>query len=226
MPKEKPLELVRIPLSQIKPDPKNSKDHDVGLIIESFKRFGYVNPMVLNSDDFLLAGHGRRKALLAMQGDNESPPKNIEAKDDEWIVPVGIGPDFDQQEGTAYRLVDNRSTEAGGYYEPQLIENLIGLSANGGLLGTGYDGDDLDKLIEITGYEIDLEEAFGKVPSGEKAPYRRMAFMLHDKQFEIVDQAIRKARQSLTAREMKLNRNRNGSALAAICRRYLKRAGE
>jgi DNA modification methylase len=149
LPKDKPLELVRIPLSQIKPDPKNAKDHDVGLIIESFRRFGYVNPMVLNSDDYLLAGHGRRKALLTMQSDNDPPPKNIEAEGSEWIVPVGIGPDFNKTEGTAYRLVDNRSTESGGYDEPQLLENLIALSKNGGLEATGYDQEDVDQLFRL-----------------------------------------------------------------------------
>ena len=112
--------------------------------------------MVLNSDDFLLAGHGRRDALLTMKGDGDPPPKNIEAEGDEWIVPVGVGPDFDQREGTAYRLVDNRSTELGGYDEPQLLENLIALSKNGGLEATGYDGEDIDRLFQLL--NPDLEE--------------------------------------------------------------------
>ncbi len=115
--------------------------------------------MVLNSDDFLLAGHGRRKGLLAMQSGGESPPKNIEAEGDEWIVPVGIGPDFDQREGTAYRLVDNRSTELGGYDEPQLLENLIALSKNGGLEATGYDREDIDALFML------LNPEFVEVPA-------------------------------------------------------------
>ncbi len=157
--KSRELELVRIPLSQIKADPKNAKDHDVGLIIESFRRFGYVSPMVLNSDDFLLAGHGRRKGLLAMQSGGELPPKNIEAEGDEWIVPVGIGPDFDQREGTAYRLVDNRSTELGGYDEPQLLENLMALSKNGGLEATGYDREDIDQLFQLLNPDIKEVEA-------------------------------------------------------------------
>lgn len=41
------LRMEYLPLDEIKADPKNSKDHDVGLIIESFERFGYVAPLVL-----------------------------------------------------------------------------------------------------------------------------------------------------------------------------------
>lgn len=151
------LELVRIPLSQIKPDPKNAKDHDVGLIIESFKRFGYIAAMVV-SDDTLLAGHGRRKALLAMKADGEPPPINVEAEGDEWMVFVeDVARKFSKREATAYRLVDNRSTELGGYDEFQRIENLIMLSNNGGLEATGYDGDDLDKFIRMYRPELGPE---------------------------------------------------------------------
>ena len=96
-------------------------------------------------------------ALMHLSGDwidkvhQRKPPKRLILDLDSSVSET-----YGQQEGSAYRLVDNRSTEVGGYDEPQLLKTLIMLSKNGGLEATGYDGEDIDRLFQLL--NPDLEE--------------------------------------------------------------------
>ena len=138
-----------MPLSKIKPDPDNPKDHDLGALQQSMDRFGYVAPMILNErTGTLLAGHGRLKELIALRADKQSPPEGIRVKNGEWLAPVVMGVRLGAQAGKAYTIADNRMVELGGWDEPRLVDALISLS-NGNLDGTGYDRDDVDQLIRL-----------------------------------------------------------------------------
>ena len=134
-------------------DPKNAKDHDVGEITESLKRFGYIRKIELNDhrlDKFVLLGHGTTKALAWLEKEGIDPLNGIRAENGRWEVQVVRGHKIPPKEAKAYRIADNRLTEIGGYDNPQLIDNLIEIEkGRQGLRGIGFDNDDLDMLILI-----------------------------------------------------------------------------
>lgn len=134
-------------------DPKNSKDHDVGEITESLKRFGYVRKIELNdhrSDKFVLLGHGTTKALSWLEKEGIDLPKGTRANNGHWEVQVIRGHKIPSKEAQAYRIADNRLTEIGGYNDPQLLNNLIEIeTGRKGFRGIGFDGDFINHLQEI-----------------------------------------------------------------------------
>ncbi|MCH7604302.1 MAG: hypothetical protein IIB54_16225, partial [Planctomycetes bacterium] len=121
------------------------------------ERFGYVAPMIVNEKTgTLLAGHGRLDELEMLKADGQPPPDGIQVEDGEWLAPVVKGVRLGPKAGKAYTIADNRLVELGGWDEPQLLDNLMMLSKNGGLGGTGYDGEDVDRLFQLL--NPDLEE--------------------------------------------------------------------
>ena len=95
----------------------NPKDHDLGVLYQSMKRFGFTNPIIMNeSSGKLLAGHGRLQTLQMMRDNGEKAPDRIQIEldtDDEnieyWYVPVLYGVSIDNvSEAQAYLIADNR----------------------------------------------------------------------------------------------------------------------
>lgn len=86
-----------VPLASIIPYPQNAKVHDpkqVEKIAASIKQFGWRgNPIVINEEGVILAGHGRRLAAI-MLGMTE--------------VPAEVVSGLSEDEQRAYRLADNR----------------------------------------------------------------------------------------------------------------------
>jgi len=119
-------------------------------------------------------------------------------------------------------LADNRTAEKAEREPGPLADLLESLeTTQEGLTGTGYDGDDLDQLLEDLddSSEDEWEDAFGDVPEGEKEPFQQKTFTLHDTQAETVDAAVQRAKDNdFTGTP---NENSNGNALALICEHYL-----
>lgn len=151
-----------VPLSDLlaRHHPDNPKDHDIGGIIQSIQQFGFVRNVMLNeADGLLLYGHGATTALAQMKANGISLPDRIEAQNGEWLVPTTRGVSLDPRKAKAYVIADNQQALAGGWQEVQLVDNLIGLAKDGLLEGTGFDGDDVDRLIRLHRPELlELEE--------------------------------------------------------------------
>lgn len=64
------------------------------------------------------------------------------------------------------------------------------------------------------------ETSMPTLPSGARDPYQQMTFSLHDSQAEDVKRALIHAMEKPVV-DPSGNDNRNGNALAAVCRRYL-----
>ena len=61
----------------------NPKDHDLGVLYQSMKRFGFTEPIMMNEHTGkLLAGHGRLQALKMMRDNGETAPDRIDIKYD------------------------------------------------------------------------------------------------------------------------------------------------
>jgi ParB-like chromosome segregation protein Spo0J len=85
------------PLSRIHPYEQNAKIHDdkqVEKIAASIRKFGWRgNPIVVNEDGVILAGHGRRLAAILLNRAD---------------APVEVVKGLSKEEQRAYRLADNR----------------------------------------------------------------------------------------------------------------------
>lgn len=172
------VRIEYMPLSKLVRAPRNPKEHHVQAIAESVDRFGYVSPLVMNdATGRLVAGHGRLDALQAMKAQGRRPPERIRVQDSEWLVPVVRGVEFkDEREAEAYLLADNRTTELGGWDEERLTQILADLNAAGTLDGTGYDGDDLDVLLQWQAVpELDeLAKTYGEPQERDFWPFIRV----------------------------------------------------
>ena len=162
------IEIEYIDLDDIIEADDNPKDHDIGVIYQSIKRFGFNNPIMLNeATGKLLAGHGRLQTLKMMKDNGESAPDRINVEkdlDDDriefWYVPVLKGVSIDNvAEAQAYLLADNRITELGGWKPMDLMESLTDIiEQTGNLEGTGYDLEDVETILgdmESTTFEVD-----------------------------------------------------------------------
>lgn len=134
--------------------PGNPKDHDLGLIHEMINKFGFVSPVMIDEDSGkMIAGHGRIETLLQKKASGEDPPGRIIKEKDKWLVPVIRGLRFEDTDSAfAYLIGENQSTIMGGWHEELLIKELSRLAneAVNELSGTGFDGEDLDRMIRAT----------------------------------------------------------------------------
>lgn len=99
-----------VPVSDIIPYPKNTVTHSdfqVNNIVGLIKSFGFTNPILIDEDNVVIAGHGRLKAAQKM-GLEKVPCRRF------------IG--YSENEIGAYRLLDNRITERGREWDTEMLE--------------------------------------------------------------------------------------------------------
>ena len=146
------LRLEYVPLSELKRWERNPKDHDLGELGQSFRRFGYVSPIIIDEGTGrVAAGHGRLDELTGMKARGDDPPARVVVDNGDWQVPVVRGIAFnDELEMEAYAVADNRLVERGGWNEPELLQVLVPLLGGPGLGGVGFDADDVDALAAFT----------------------------------------------------------------------------
>ncbi len=134
------------PISSLIPATRNPKRHNIGELVNSIKRFGFVQPVAMNEESGrLVAGHGRLEALLVMKEAGEAAPARVVEKNGEWYVPVLRGISFNNEsEAEAFLVADNRLVEVGGWNEVEVARILQGL---GDLSGVGFSGVNLEALF-------------------------------------------------------------------------------
>lgn len=124
------VELV--PLSKLQLHPRNYRDHDVGAIAESLRRWGPWRALVVQrSTNFILVGNGEAKAFDLL-GTELVPVR--------WI-------DVDDQNALAILLADNWIPGRGRNMDPELLEVMQELQEERELFAAaGVDDDDLEAL--------------------------------------------------------------------------------
>ena len=123
----------QVSVDLLKLHPRNVRQGDTGAIYESIEANGWYGVCVVQrSTNFVLAGNHR---LLAAR-DAGLP-----------AVPV-VYVDVDDDRALRIMLADNGTNDKASNNESALAALLAELAVTDkGLLGTGFDGDDLDKLI-------------------------------------------------------------------------------
>lgn len=131
----KPLPVEIWPINKIKPYPKNAKKHpeeQIDALAKSIKRFGWTQPIVVDADGVIIAGHGRRMAAIALGYEK---------------VPIVQRSDLTPDEANALRLADNKvaSTE----YDMSLVKLALEEIEDTALIfDAGYTQKDIDVLIK------------------------------------------------------------------------------
>lgn len=119
------------------PYAKNSRTHteaQVRQIANSFKKFGMINPVVIDGENGIMAGHGRVLAAELL-GMDEIP--TVEA---DWLS---------EEEKRAYVIADNKLSLNAGWDYDLLQQELQGLNEVDFDIGvTGFDDQELRYMLE------------------------------------------------------------------------------
>jgi DNA modification methylase len=123
---------VRRKLDDLTPHPANPRQGDVGAIHQSIEANGFYGAVIVQkSTGYVLAGNHRMQAA-AHAGATSLP-----------VIEV----DVDDATATRILLADNRTNDVATYDQDALAGLLKSLAEDGGLAGSGYDGDDVDALL-------------------------------------------------------------------------------
>ena len=140
------LQVTYRPRTALKPHPQNPNTHSakqVELIARSIRDFGWTNPIIIDEDDKVLAGHGRLLAAASIGID---------------MVPTICVAHLSPAQRRAYLILDNRLSEVGGTWNRRLLalehEAIQLLDPEFDLTSTGFELDDIaimfDNLNDIS----------------------------------------------------------------------------
>lgn len=129
------MKIETVPIEKVIPYARNPRrnEHAVAKVAGSIKEFNWQQPIVVDTNYVVVAGHTR---LLAAQ--------QLGMKE----VPVKIADDLTPAQIKAYRLADNRTHEEAEWIDELLAIELGEIRDMGYDLDiTGFDPDELDKLL-------------------------------------------------------------------------------
>ena len=153
------MQITEVKVEALIPYAKNSRTHDdaqVAQIAASIKEFGWTNPILVDGEKGIIAGHGRLMAARKL-GMTQVPV--IELKG------------MTEAQKKAYVIADNKLAMNAGWDNDFLTLELKDLEAEGFDLSlTGFDDKELDALLNvIEGTEgLTDEDAVPEVPEKPK----------------------------------------------------------
>ncbi|OEJ21010.1 ParB N-terminal domain-containing protein [Streptomyces subrutilus] len=113
-----PRYVTYVPLTDLRPAPRNPKRHALELIIDSIRMHGLVEtPVADERTSRILHGHGRREALIELQTRGAQPPDGVLLDNDGgWLVPLLRGwSSRDDAEAEALAIKLSRLPGEGGW---------------------------------------------------------------------------------------------------------------
>lgn len=115
--------------------------HQVNKIADSIKEFGFINPVIIDKKQGIIAGHGRVMAA-----------KQLELKE----VPTIQASHLSAKQKKAYIIADNRLALDAGWNEKTLMKELLDLEQQEyNLKLTGFEQSELDKILGNLDAETD-----------------------------------------------------------------------
>ena len=184
---------------------RTHSDAQVAQIAASIREFGWTNPVLVDGENGIIAGHGRLMAARKLGMDE---------------VPVIELAHMTPAQKRAYILADNKLALNSGWDDELLRIELDELA------DIGFD-------IELTGFtlgevesmsfEDDALDEMPGLPEGDREPFQQITFTLHDEQVEQIRAAIDSAK-ALGPFDSP-NENGNGNAIARICEAFLTHYG-
>lgn len=144
--------IENLPTGDLIPYAGNSRTHDaaqVGQIAASIKEFGFTNPVLIDADNGIIAGHGRVLAAQKLKLD-QVPCIRLEHLTD--------------AQKRAYVIADNKLALNAGWDDEALKAELERLQEDGFDLDLiGFDENELDALADEPDFEPGTEDDQGKL---------------------------------------------------------------
>ena len=202
---------IKANINDLIPYARNSRTHSdeqVTQIAASIKEFGFTNPVLIDKDNGIIAGHGRVMAA-----------KKLGMKE----VPCIVADGWTDAQKKAYIIADNKLALNAGWDTALLALEFAELEDLGFDLSlTGFTAQEIGL---IGGFTVEALDEMPELNSGDKEPFKNMTFTLSDEQAEQVDQAI-KLSKSMGAFVDTGNENSNGNALSRICETFVTQNGQ
>lgn len=185
------------------PYARNSRTHSdeqINQIAASIKEFGFLNPIIIDGENGIIAGHGRVMAANKL---------NIKE------LPCVDASHLSDTQKQAYVIADNQLALNADWDLDMLRFEVSGLN------DADFDLDLLGFADDVMGKLLDIDADLPELPDGDRDPFQQKTFTLHDEQANLIDDAIAKAKKDPRI-ETGLNENSNGNAIAWICEQWLK----
>ena len=124
------IKIIYKSADELVPYENNPRDNTaaVDAVAASIKEFGFKNPIIIDSDNVIVAGHTRLKAAQKLKIQN---------------VPCVVADDLTQEQVNAFRLADNKTAEL-AEWDLELLNSELEL----------IDGIDMTEF----GFELDLDD--------------------------------------------------------------------
>jgi len=137
------LKIEYIKTDKLIPYINNPRRNDkaIDIVAGSIREFGFKNPIIVDKDNVIIAGHTRLLAAIKLEL-QEVPTIKVE--------------DLTEQQIKAFRIADNKTNEFAQWDMELLAIELEGLEN----LFTGFDDIELDKILkDIEPINLDDEDA-------------------------------------------------------------------
>ena len=153
-------------VSQLSPYPRNSRTHSkkqIGQIADSIRQFGFTNLLLIDTQNVILAGHGRLAAAKTL-GIEQVPCVRLES--------------MTTDQKRAYVLADNKLGLNAGWDEELLaleLQGLLEIDLDFGVGITGFSIAEIDGLIEgLSTEDVENPEDEWMPGDNDEPPVTRM----------------------------------------------------
>ncbi len=148
--KSQPLSIEYRPIAELKPYKNNARTHSrrqKRQILESIRRFGFINPVIIDSSGRIIAGHGRVEAAKELGLD---------------VVPTVMIEHLTEDQIRAYILADNRIAELAGWDRQILaieLQHLLKIEdPDFDITITAFEVSEVDQIIAEAEGHTDMED--------------------------------------------------------------------
>jgi len=162
---KKKIEVDQLPVANLRPYPRNARTHSqkqIAQIAASIRTFGFNNPVLIDEDGVIIAGHGRVAAAISL---------GIET------VPVIRLDHMSEAQKCAYILADNKLAEKAGWDKEILaieLQNLIQIDLDFDISITGFEMPEIDVLISASEAPPAKDDPLDHVPAVAEVPVTRL----------------------------------------------------
>lgn len=138
------IKITKKEINQLIPYENNPRinDDSVELVANSIKRFGFKNPVIIDRNNVIIAGHTRIKAS-----------KKLGIKE----IPCVVADDLTEEETKALRLADNKTQEL-STWEDSVLEMELGDIKEINMGEFGFETPEFDVEAEEDDFDIELPE--------------------------------------------------------------------
>jgi DNA modification methylase len=155
--------IETVPIALLRPWPRNARVHtrkQVKQIADSIRRFGFTNPILIDGENRILAGHGRLEAARELEMST---------------VPCLRVDHMTAAEKRAYVLADNKLALNAGWDEELLaleLKELMEADLDFDIGVTGFTIAEVDHLVEGLAPQEPGDPADDRLPDPERIPPR------------------------------------------------------